>query len=328
MIVVSYGASTTAVGSSGSAATSSRLGSGFQFYPENPRPRVFEIAGGEQTRNIDFTLQTGGVYSVSGKVELPEAKGTYWLALTPVEQTAMASAVTQTNAEGQFSFTNIPAGSYHLFASGPTRSRSSHGANLDRDPYFARGRVDLTQNIEGLAIAVEKGRSISVRLNVDPSTKVDPTCASTAQLVLSSVEDWSSRLETKAAIDFSKPAAVGSLAPARYSATVSGLAAGCYVAREIAVDLSGSTIPSSISIPISPAGSIRGLLQDASAGTTVGLRRKMVRRRLRLRFPILNYVLNSLVCSLVDIASGLSPRKQSPRPVRTQWKSKYAVGQQ
>ena len=43
------------------------------------------------------------------------------------------------------------------------------------------------------------------------------------------------------------------------------------MARDIIVDLSGSTIPSSISIPISSPGNIRGLLQNASAGTTVGL---------------------------------------------------------
>jgi len=270
VIVVSYGASTTAVGSSGSAATSSRLGSGFQFYPENPRPRVFEITGGEQHHNIDFSLESSAVYSVSGKVELPEAKGTFWLALTSVEQTAMASAIAQTNAEGHFNFTNVPAGSYHLFASGPSRARSSHGAHLDKDPYFARTRLDLTQNVEGLTIAVDKGRSLSAQLSVDPSSKLDPACAKVAQLVLSSLEDWGSQLETKTSIDFAKPASVASLAPARYSATVSGLAAGCHVAREIAVDLSGSSTPS-ISIPISSPGNIRGLLQNASSGTTVGL---------------------------------------------------------
>ena len=124
VIVVSYGASTTAVGSSGSAATSSRLGSGFQFYPENPRPRVFEITA-ETTRNIDFTLQTGAVYSVSGKVELPGAKGTYWLALTPVEQTAMASAVAQTETEGSSASRIFPQVPIIFQASGPPGAQQS-----------------------------------------------------------------------------------------------------------------------------------------------------------------------------------------------------------
>ena len=68
-----------------------------------------------------------------------------------------------------------------------------------------------------------------------------------------------------------RPAAIVSLAPARYSATVSGLAPGCHAAREIAVDCSGSANASSIAIPISSPGSIRGQIRDASAGTTVGL---------------------------------------------------------
>ena len=45
-------------------------GSGAQMYPDNAHPRFFDVAGGEDYRDIDFLVTLGASFSVSGKVEM------------------------------------------------------------------------------------------------------------------------------------------------------------------------------------------------------------------------------------------------------------------
>lgn len=269
VVVASYGASTTAIGSSGSVSTPSAIGSGFLFYPDNARPRIFEFSGGEENRDIDFRIQASSFHSVSGKLEHPEGKGSYWLALAPVEQAAMATAIAQSKPDGNFRFENVPAGSYHLFVSGPSIARNSMGAVLGKESYFARARVDLAQNVEGLTITVGKGRSATFQLTADPRAKLDPSCAKGAKLTLVSNEDWGANLERALPIEIAKTHTFDSLAPARYMATLSDLS-GCH-ATEIAVDLTGGSANASITIPLVSAGSIQGTIGKTAASVAVGL---------------------------------------------------------
>jgi hypothetical protein len=54
--VLSYGASTFAVGSTGRPITRAGIGSGFLYYPDNSRPQWFTVSGGEEIQGIDFNV--------------------------------------------------------------------------------------------------------------------------------------------------------------------------------------------------------------------------------------------------------------------------------
>jgi hypothetical protein len=84
VVAASYGASVDAVGSMGVVPPLGNTGSGALLYRDSARPEVFTITGGEEFRNIDFTVIPGTMFSVSGKVEAPE--GPFWLTLTPVDR--------------------------------------------------------------------------------------------------------------------------------------------------------------------------------------------------------------------------------------------------
>src|ERR1035437_4082785 len=87
-VAAAYGASTSMSGSSGGAEVRSGIGSGVQVYPSNLRPQVFAVTGVELYRNIDFSIVPAGLHNLSGKVELPDPKSKYWLALTTADQPA------------------------------------------------------------------------------------------------------------------------------------------------------------------------------------------------------------------------------------------------
>src|SRR5687767_9926916 len=118
-VAVSYGASTSIYGSTGDGAPRAGVGSGVQFYPTNARPQIFAVAGGEEYRNIDFSITPGILTAITGKIDLPDPKTKYWLALTSPDQPSLAAAVTATKEDGAFEFESIPSGAYTLTASGP-----------------------------------------------------------------------------------------------------------------------------------------------------------------------------------------------------------------
>jgi len=59
VVVASYGASVRAVASTGKLPPLGSAGSGALTYPNNARPEVFTIAGGEEFKNVDFTVHPG-----------------------------------------------------------------------------------------------------------------------------------------------------------------------------------------------------------------------------------------------------------------------------
>src|SRR5260370_2326433 len=98
-VAVSYGASTLAVGSSGSTAVNPKVGSGLHFFPDSTRPQFFTISGGEEIPGVDFVTAPGALYSLSDQVELPVPKAGFWLALTRVSTRHWPGRATLGDAE-------------------------------------------------------------------------------------------------------------------------------------------------------------------------------------------------------------------------------------
>ena len=260
-VVASYGASTMAVGSTGSSTTSSALGSGFQFFPENTNPRFFSIAGGDEIRNIDFNIRTTAMFSVNGQVQLPDPKARFWLALSTLDQPALAAAVAQSAADGKFTFPGISPGSYNLLAFKTGGARNGRGAIPDPDVLFARMRVIVTtENIEGISVVPENGRSVNLILHTSGG------CPATAQVTLAPLEDWSAQLERHVTITTAKEQTETSLAPSRYA--VSAVNSGACSVPSSIVDLTGSGNPGLVTVELAPSGSIRGRLDAGGRRVT------------------------------------------------------------
>ena len=264
-VVLSYGASTFAVGSSGAPSTRAGLGSGFLYYPDNARPQSFTISGGEELRGIDFNVLPGLLCSVSGNVHASDpGAGSYWLALALADQPGIAVAVTIAESDGSFRFEGVPAGAYHMLASGPSTSRGSLGAGLPDQPYFARTELQLgAQNLDGITLDMQRGRSASFVLCAR-SGAPPKGCPSKPRIQLLPLEDWAAMLARDITLDFARPVVVENLAPARYHIPVTRLGEGCYSAADTTLDLTGSSPSVPLEINVVPAGSIVGQLAGAA----------------------------------------------------------------
>jgi 5-hydroxyisourate hydrolase-like protein (transthyretin family) len=260
----SWGASTRAVGASGRAMTDAKLGSGFLFYPGNTRPQFFTVTSGDEHR-ADFMLQPAASVSLSGKVEAPASgdAGRFWIALTPVDQPALAVAVTQAAADGSFHFESVPSGSYQLFASGPINMRIGKGGLLGDEPLYGLARVDVAgENVEGLSVAVDKGGSVTFLL------RRGSLCPSTASVRLVPLEDHGAAKDWSAELTAGTPRTVNRIAPGRYQLELKTPGNACYLTSDPVVAVAGS---STVEILTAPAGSIQGhLTADAAAVTLYG----------------------------------------------------------
>ncbi len=269
-IVVSYGASTAQVGSSGGARTAAALGSGYNFYPNNSNPEIFTVSGGEEFTNIDFLVTPGTRYSVSGTASPLVGNASVWLALARVDQPSVASAVAIARNGGDFKFEGVAPGSYYLFASGPSTGRNTRGALFNPNPIFARTQVEVSgQNVEGVAVTLSGGTSATFELNRDRAVGA---CPESAEMVLTGMEDWGAFLERRITLSDGKQAVLNDLAPARYMASFPGLDSGCF-GEEMEIDLSTArTEP--VKLKIAASGSVRGTLTgitNAAAEYTVFL---------------------------------------------------------
>jgi len=266
-VAASYGASSMVLGSSGSASVAPGVGSGVAIYPDSARPQFLTIAGGEEHRNIDLTLPPASSFTVSGKVETPAISGSpqggrFWLTLVSGQQPSLATAATIADEHGAFRFEGIAAGSYHLLASGPSTARSGRGAVLPNDPSFARSRVEvIANNVEGVVLTPQKGATVSFIMRAPAEAK--GSCPLTAQLTLTSLEDWSAQLERTASLNSANAQSLTNLAPARYSARVDNLGDLCYEESGLTLDFAAAH-SETVVVPVSAGGAIRGKL----VGTT------------------------------------------------------------
>ena len=259
-VAVTWGASTAVFGSSGGADVRPDIGSGAVLYPETARPRFFAVAGGEEYRNIDFSIVPTAMHSVSGKVELPDPKATFWLALIPVDGAALAFAVTKTKPDGSFRFEGIGGGNYALTAAGPIRGYGGKGITDDA-PYFGRTTVSVANDVEGVAVPLAKGAADSLLLRM---TGPAGGCRPTAQVNVTAVEDFAVRIDRSAPIDSTKEMPVTNLAPARYQVIAENLGEGCYQASETVLDLSRGAPHGAVTVYVAQAGSLRGRLAGAA----------------------------------------------------------------
>ena len=240
-------------------------GSGMQLYPDTAHPRFFTIAGGEEYRDINFSVFSGSAYQVSGKVVLPKTGDSFQLALGLPEQPALPIAQTLTERDGSFRFDKIPSGSYDLFAAGPTRGYTAFESTLVPEPLFARMRVQVAaQNIDGLTIAVAPARSLSLVLRAQGSGTRAEGCPESASVTLTALEPWGSLLFATAQVTFGKEQTVRNLAPGRYRVTAAGLGAACYQVNAPVADLSGDAV-GTLAVEVAAAGSIRGQLRAGAA---------------------------------------------------------------
>lgn len=260
-VAAAYGATSMMMSMKGSASAHRTAGSGVLFYPNNDRPQVFTISGGEEFR-ADFAILPAAVYTASGKVEpRPAASVGIWVTLTPLDQPALAAATTEAAPDGSFRFEGIGPGSYELYAWGPLRSRGGGFGQAGPQPLYGRTRVEVgAQNVEGILIPMEKGRSASFMMRPASGQQPDKGCPATAQLSLAAVEDHALRVERRPEVSFVKEAIVDDLPPGRYYATLSNLGENCYQAGDAILDLTGAAESKPLAIAVAPAGSIRGRL--------------------------------------------------------------------
>ncbi len=246
-VAVTYGASTSQVSSTGILPPLGSTGSGALVHE-----RVFTVTGGEEYKDIDFTVLTGALFTVSGKVELPAPKQAFWVTLTPVDRPLLASAVTPAEDDGAFRIEGVAAGSYNLFAFGPVTGYGGGGAGTGADPAFARMRVDIAgQDVSGLVVSPRKGATATLRLKAGAGCKQ----ATVSAMLL---EEWAVRLNKTVQVTADKDTVVPDLPPGRYQ-FVAQPAGNCYQTGEATADLtSGEAEP--VAIAMAPAGSIRGRL--------------------------------------------------------------------
>src|SRR5262249_21614201 len=246
--------------SMGSAVVAPGVGSGVTLYPANARPRYFTVAGGEEYRGVDFTIAPAALYSVSGKVELPEAKQRFWVALSSPDQPSLATAVAQTDPDGSFLLDGVQPGAYTLYASGPSTARNSRGGFLARDRLYGTAKVQVgAENIAGISIAVHKGRSAAFLLRSRSSAPAESYCSPNARLTLTGIDDWAAVLDRSVPAVFGKEIRVDDLAPARYQVGITDLGPACYQAMPLTIDLSRGESPA-VEIAVAPAAVIRGKL--------------------------------------------------------------------
>lgn len=261
-VAASYGASSMVLGMTGSASVDPAVGSGVVFYPNSARPQFLTIAGGEEYRDVNLNVSPGTFFSVSGKVDAPANPNTgrYWLTLASADQPSLATAATEADAQGNFRFEGIAGGAYYLFAAGPSTARNMRGAILPPEPYFARSRVEVVaQNVEGLVVAPRKGATAAFVMRASPEAKA--ACPESAQLTLTSLEDWGAVLERTASLSL-KEQQLRDLAPARYQARLDNLGSLCYQASDVTVDMAAAG-SENIVIEVKAAGAIRGKLVGA-----------------------------------------------------------------
>ena len=252
------------------AASLARFGgndsAGAMFYPSNVDPGSLSISGGEEYRGVDFAFRPVSLHQVSGTVKVPESGSRFAVSLVSIEQPALAVAVQQTEPNGSFRFKDIPAGSYHLLASGPVVGRGERAAVVGSEPRFGRTHVELAGHIEGLSVAVREGRSAQFVLSAEDPQQALGVCPTSAEFTLWPLEDWGARVERHLQVSFGEEQQVNDLAPGRYHVWFRKLGESCFSEPNSVVDLGSTDNHNLVRVFIAPAGSIRGrLLSTGSA---------------------------------------------------------------
>ncbi len=253
------------------AAFASSIGSGVLFYPDNTRTQLFTVSGGEEYEGVDFVIQPTRSHRVSGHVEI-SAPGMFSVALVATDQPALAAAVVNTEADGRFHFEGVPPGVYRLFASGPTGGWRGRSAMLDKEPLFGMTQATvLEQDVEGISIPVEKGRSFSFVLRHAAPQRADGRCPPSVRMTLWPLEDRGAFLRRRADIRFDKETVIDPLPQGRYSLGLSLLGDACYAAGGATVDLTEDADRKPVEVLVTTAGAVHGRLTGAANAGQVSI---------------------------------------------------------
>jgi hypothetical protein len=165
--------------------------------------------------------------------------------------------VAQSDNDGKFQFTGVPAGPYNLLATKTGGARGARGGIPDPEPTFARATIQIaSQSVQDVSVIPEVGRTVTFSMHRDGAQG----CPSSAQLTLASLEDWGMYLERSESISADKDQTMTGLAPARYAVSVTKLGDSCFTSASQILDLTSGSPSGSIVIPVASAGSIRGRL--------------------------------------------------------------------
>jgi beta-lactamase regulating signal transducer with metallopeptidase domain len=238
-------------------------GSGVQLYPDNARPRLFTVAGGEEYPDIDFLVLPQGAYRVSGKVEGARKSNRYALSLALPEQPALPIAQTVTGDDGSFQFERIRPGVYDLLAGGPDVGYGARTSFVGPNASFARSRINVSGDVENLVIEAKPARSVSVKLAGQGGEGIPKGCEASVSIVPNSLEPWGIEFRNGSVVASGNEATLRNLAPGRFRLVAAGLGSGCYQANEAIADLSGEQA-APVTIELASAGQIRGSLRTAA----------------------------------------------------------------
>jgi len=259
-----FAVSYASVGGGAQVIGETRANSGVVFYPDNGRPQTIALSGGEERHDIDFVVSVPTFYTITGKVELPDPKARFMVALVPVDQPTIAVATVFSLADGAFTLKGVPPGSYTLFATTDTMVSPSYldGA-AGATARFARMHLDVRgQNIEGLSLVSQPGPSVSLSL------KSAGSCPRAAQVTLTAVDGWGVTLNRTVTLNADEPKQVPGLAPVRFVASVNDLEVDCFALTKTEFD-AGGDVQQPVIVTLAPAGSIRGRLNSGTAAAVV-----------------------------------------------------------
>jgi beta-lactamase regulating signal transducer with metallopeptidase domain len=240
-------------------------GSGVQIYPSASQPRYFTFAGGEEYRDVNFTIAGGNSYRVSGQVTLPNGSDEYTLALASADQPALPIAKTVTEKGGSFHFEKVPPGAYEMFVAGPTNGYGAYDSTIAKPPFYARSRVQVDgRDVEGLQIAVAPGYSLSVTLRGQGAGGVPEGCSPSATVNAVLDEPWGVILSSSPIrASAGKEAVAPDLPPARFHVEASDLGANCYQVEQPVADLTGGA--AKVAVELAAAGALHGVLKPLPA---------------------------------------------------------------
>lgn len=228
--------------------------------PNDPRRQFFRVSGGEEYTDVDISMSHDRTHSVSGRVALPKHGHKFAVTIVSIDQPALRVTSTTTAPDGTFSIDGVPSGAYHLLVSGPVVNMGSEGAILDAQPLFGRGLLEVAgQNVDGLTISVDEGRSVSLSLRV-ASPGPTTSCGLRGSVTLAPLEDWGAALAQRVDVEFAAGRILAHLAPGPYQATVAEPNNVCLGGHTVTTtfDPQQASSMSSVALQIIPAGSIRG----------------------------------------------------------------------
>jgi hypothetical protein len=223
---------------------------------------VFTVSGGEEFGGIDFSVPPGGGFHVSGKIQEVNAGTGYSIALTPVDQPAIAAARVNVSPDGSFRFEGIPSGRYYALVTGPVMGWGAVGVMLGDAPVYGRGTVDVVgQDVDGLALSLGEPRGVTIAMRAGSG------CPGSARVVLRALEDWGAMFNWSATVAMGEERRFERLPPERFLVTASDPAERCFPNSETTVDLTGGQSERAVVVQLVTAGAIHGRLVGTERGS-------------------------------------------------------------